>query len=389
MADFEYMRRMRHARPLALTLVTCILASPAWAHHKQTADVLGLTISGDTPLPRVPSQGPRTIALAVPAAGGRQIVTINPFYTPNLQTPLGAPGDNANPAIDFSGKRVVWDAAAMPGRQLIMHDRHTTGQLTTDPTGTATNPAADAVYVAFESTGDLAGTGNPGARQIFVRSKDGTFQQASMGVGTSRNPVVSAKRRVLAFESTSHPVSGADTGISQIWLGSVRGGSAAPVTGGAGPSRNPALSNDGLLLVFESTADLAGTGAETGVSQIFAYHARSQTYARITNDAGGCTLPSAGKIKRDWSIAFVCGGEPYFYMLRADQRYVVQTGGGVTQRVIPGLGVHFLVLSTTANLLGAGTTPGSQVYMINLFKRPAEPVPGVATWFPSRGVPPL
>ena len=66
---------------------------------------------------------------------------------------------------------------------------------TDDPTGTATNPAVDTtgLNVAFESTGDLAGTGNPGARQVFVRRPDGSIAQVSTGVGTSRNPVVSAK----------------------------------------------------------------------------------------------------------------------------------------------------------------------------------------------------
>jgi len=34
-------------------------------------------------------------------------------------------------------------------------------------------------------------------------------------------------------------------------------------------------------------------------------------------------------------------------------------------------------------------TPGSQVYLVNLFKRPAQPVPGQAAWFPTRGIPPL
>ena len=73
----------------------------------------------------------------------------------------------------------------------------------------------------------------------------------------------------------------------------------------------------------------------------------------------------------------------------ANQRYLVQTAGGVTQRVLGEMGIHFLILSTTANLLDGGVTPGRQVYMVNLFKRPAEPVPGQAVWFPTRGIPPL
>src|SRR5262249_33410217 len=68
---------------------------------------------------------------------------------------------------------------------------------------------------------------------------------------------------------------------------------------------------------------------------------------------------------------------------------LVQTAVGVTQRVLGEMGIPFLILSTTANLLDGGVTPGRQVYMVNLFKRPAEPVLGQATWFPTRGIPPL
>ena len=126
------------------------------------------------------------------------------------------------------------------------------------------------------------------------------------------------------------------------------------------------------IVAFESTADLAGTQVDTGVSQIFMYDTKSKTYARITNEPAGCTLPSS------------------FTMLRADQRYVVPASDGVTQRVITELGIHFLVVSTTADLLaGSGTTPGNQVYLVNLFKRPAVPVAGDIKWFPSQGLPPL
>jgi hypothetical protein len=43
----------------------------------------------------------------------------------------------------------------------------------------------------------------------------------------------------------------------------------------------------------------------------------------------------------------------------------------------------------TADMTGAGPSPGNLVYLVNLFKRPAVPVPGVASWFPLRGIPPL
>lgn len=382
---------MSRSSTRACALLAIAFAAPAWAHHRKMPEALALTTSGDTALPRVAAQGQKTLALLLQSGSGRQVVTISPFRNPSLQTPQGVAGDIANPSISYNGKRVVWDEATPAGRGLVLSERGVATPLIDDPTATATNPAVDttALNVAFESIGDLPGTGNPGARQVFVRRPDGSIAQMSTGVGTSRNPVVSAKKHRLAFESTSDPATGDDTGVSQIWLGDLLRGDAAPITSGAASSRNPALSDDGGLLVFESTADLAGNGADTGTSRIYAYDPKSLTFACITDDAGGCTAPGVSQVRRDWRIAFVCGGVPYFYMLRADERFLVQTGGGVTERVLGEMGIHFLVLSTTGNPLGGPVTSGKRVYILNLFKRPAQPVAGLATWFPTRGIPAL
>ena len=381
-----------------LSALALAIAAPAGAHHRQTPPILQFTASGDTPLPRASAQGPNTFTLSVQSGSQHQIVAISPFRNPSLQIPVGSPGNNATPAISFNGKRVAFATTddplhqGKPGNQLVLGatNNSTLTGLTQDGSGTSTNPVVDVagLRVAFESAGDLAGTGHPGILQVYVRQPDGTIEQASSGLGTSRNAVLSPQKNRLAFESTSDPISGADTGMSQIWLGDLISASATRITNGLGPSRNPALSDDGGLLAFESTADLAGTLGNTGVPQIFSYDPKSQTFAQITNDAGGCTLPGVSKVQRDWRITFVCGGEPYFYMLRADQRYHVQTGG-VTQRVLGEMGIHFLILSTTGDLLHGGTTPGRQVYMVNLFKHPADPVPGLAHWFPFRGISPL
>jgi hypothetical protein len=262
-----------------------------------------------------------------------------------------------------------------------------------DPTGTSENPSVDGVgyRIAFESTADLTGAGTPGIRQVFLRDRDGSIQQLSRGSGPARNPVLSPTRDLVLFESSSDPVNGANTGIPQIWFGDVDGGTRAPITAGAGPSTNPILSSDGRLVLFESMADLAGNQANTGIPQIFAYDTRTRTYARVTNEPSGCRLPSAHRVQRDYRIAYVCGGVPYLTMLRADQRYVVPTAGGTTQRVIAALGVHFVVVSTRADLVaGSGATPGNQVYLVNLYKRPALPAPGSpVTWFPFQGLSPL
>lgn len=359
--------------------------------------VAALTIGGDTALPRVAAPGKNTLSLALGNPGARTIVTIKPFKDFAAQLPVSAAGDNAEPAVSYTGQAVAWDTdddplgTSLPGRQVVLWRGGQLSAASSDPTGTSSNASVDAsgARVVYESNGDLAGTGNPGARQVFLRNVDGSVLQLSAGVGTSRNPVLSAKKGFVAFESTSHPGTGADTGVAQIWFG-VLGGPMAPLTAGAGPSRNPQMSDDSRLLTFESEADLAGAGAATGVPQIFIHDMKTRTYAQVTNDPQGCTLPGVAKVRRDWRIAFVCGGTPYFYMLRAEQLFEVQAAGGPTQRIIPELGIHFLALSTRANLLGSGATPGNQVYIVNVFKRPPLLIGSMpATWWPVRGINPL
>lgn len=390
------------SRPLGrLTVVLLATTSlSAEAVHRQTPPVVALTTAGDVALPRVPA-GLKTVALAVPAGGEHKIVTVSPWANPRepaLQTLIAGNGDHRNPVVSYSGRVVAFDTTSdlktvgLPGRQIVARTRNGVVTLSNDPSGTSANPAMDASgqQVVFESEGDLAGTGTPGIRQVYLRDADGTIRQLSTGLGTSGNAVISSRRGLVVFESTSDARTGADTGVSQVWLADSRTGSAYPITAGFGPSSNPAISNDGRLVVFESTADLAAdVPLDTGVYQIFAYDTRTATYAQVTDDPFGCRLPSAYKTTGDWRIAFVCGERPYFFMLRRDQRFVVQADSGATQRLIAQLGVHFVVISTRADLLNGGATPGKRVYLVNLFKRPAQPLPGAARWFPRRGIPPL
>jgi len=375
------------------------LAAPALAHHRQTPEVVALTVSGDTPLTRQAAQARSTVVLASPAPGGRQVERVSPWRhgLDKQQISVGLPGDHDNPTVSLAGGAVAFDGSdpllLYPGHQVTGATGKILYSASQDPSGTSANPSIDGkgARIAFESTGNLSGQNQTGARQIFVRDGDGSVRQLSRGLGASRNPVLSARHGLVTFESSSNPVSGAETGIAQIWFGDVETGPIEPITAGAGPSTNPSTSNDARLVVFESQADLAGMQANTATPQVYLYDRKSATYAQITQDPQGCHLPSAYKVERDWRIAYVCGGKPYFTMLRANQRFEVQANGGTTQRVLAGLGIHFVLLSTRADLVsGMGSTPGNQVYLVNLYKRPPIPAPGASvTWFPTQGIPPL
>src|SRR5439155_777316 len=85
-----------------------------------------------------------------------------------------------------------------------------------------------------------------------------------------------------------------------------------------------------------------------------------------------------------------CNGEAFYHELRADRRLRLPIQGGDTSRAVTGIGYYFLTVSTTANLLSSGTTSGHEIYLLNLFKRPADLVSGKnVVWFPARGLSPV
>jgi hypothetical protein len=393
---------------IALALVVLgALATSADAHHRQTPPIVAMT-SGESTLPRLRA-GWRRVALALDEA------QLDPdgYFTSPATIPDGhqvfrqewhrrtldqvsARGDNANPTIDASGFVLAWDTdcstgqcfGTQTGREIIQWV-FTQGfrQVTHDPTGTSVNPAhsGGGNALAFESLGDLAGTGNDGVRQIFLVTREGEIVQVSNGRGTSRNAALSWSAKVLAYESTND-ASGNDTGISQIWVGAL-GGTPQPVTDGAGPSQLPDVSPDGRYVVFESTAALADDGHDTGVSAIFYYSTREGTITQLTADPVGCTGPS---IDLTYRVGFVCHGEGFFDQITAHQRFQVPLADGETQQTVTDGGGHFIVVSTTANMTcpdcsGAGCavgtctsgvpTPDHRLYLLNLYKLGAIPVP--------------
>jgi hypothetical protein len=378
------MRAMQITRPQpSRTLVTLLLlglAGSAGAFHRATPPLVVLTTSGDTDLPRVPSQGRRLLALAA----GQEIVTLLPFQTQSEATPLGV---GVDPAVAFTGHVVAYTA---PDGQIALSKNGNPIGGVPDASGTSTNPSLDkrGETLVFESAGNLTNLLTPDVvNRVYVRYKDGTLALVSSGSGWSGSAMLAAKGGLVAFESTSDPVMGVDTGTKQVWVGRVTSLPAARITDGAGASVDPIVSDDSRVVAFVSTADLAGGGADTGVPQIFVYDTQTQTFAQLTNEGNGCGRPGIAKVGRDWRITFVCDGQAYYHMLRENQRYHVPTPDGSAQSIIPEMGVHFLTVSTTANLeAGSGTTAGHQIYLLNLFKAPVPSVAGSATWFPFQGI---
>ena len=404
---------------LAILAVLVGSATPARAHHRVTPPITPVTSSGDNFLPRARPDWRRFAIIIDPARLatdgylepaskfdrgtflGHSYMVRSDWFKKSLEVIIPG-GNGANPTISKSGDEIAWDADCVTqygcpsgetGRQVYFwRQGEGSTQLTHDPTGTSVNPfiAGRGNQIAFESQGDLAGTGTSGGSQIFLITAMVTgpvvVTQVTYGVGTSRNAVLSQSGRTMAFESTNDE-SGNDTGVSQIWL--VTPGTAAPITHGAVSSQSPSVSIDGRFVTFESTAALVGDRHDTGVNQIFVYDVQRGVLSQLTNEASGCSRPSVELDLSDWRVVFVCNGIGYFELLNANQRFQLPIPAGADTPEVTGLGPNFLWVSTTAALscprcdgqgcaegtcATSGTTPDHQLFVINKWKIPAIPV---------------
>lgn len=413
--------RSRLSFVLRATAVVSVLAGsagvpPAAAHHRQTPPVLAVTTTAsENLLPRLPSFG-NAVLLTLPQGADVAVVRLSllPFVRKQSAFRTLVPsGSNANPAVSASGATLAWDAGA-PGSRLVYVG--SLGARTIlpipDPTGTSANPALDGrgIFLAFESNGDLGATGNV-ARQIFFArlrgsAPSGHILQVSQGVGTSLNPSLDVRATVLAFQSTSDPTTGADTGISQVWtadmtacLGAPCGGSSSnnpilrAITAGHGGSSYPQVSDDGRFIAFESTSDLAHDGHDTGVPNIFVYDLRTGNFGQVTNDPAGCVKPAVRQVSaKIWHVMFVCSGKGFLDEIPLDQRVQMPIPVGDTSAVLPNFGLHFAMVSTTAQCQNCGAPNASfamstnathEIFLVNLFKLHGIPVPGKIGWFPA------
>jgi Tol biopolymer transport system component len=382
-----------HIRRASIALAFLLAASPVAAHHRQTPPVVAFSTMGDDELPRGVVTG-GTIALARARDDGHEVVR---FQAGNLTTtPVSAVGDCRHATVSGSGGVVAWDTdgdplrSGDPGRQVVLQSGSGLIQAAHDPTGTSGYPALNRTgrVLAFESAGDLADTGNAGAYQVFVRDQSGMLRQMSRGQGSSHDAALARGPLLVAFDSTSDPTTGVDTGIAQVWLAGSTAEPAAPITAGLAPSRRPALSPDGRLVAFESRAKLDGTGEDTGAAQIFVYDRITARFAQLTDDPRGCSGPSADFYLGDWRVVYACGGQAFYHQLLADQRFQIPIDAGDTSGALAVIGSHFVAVATTANLTGTGTTAGHRLFLWNLFRLPPRPVAGRATWFVAPPPPP-
>lgn len=201
-----------------------------------------------------------------------------------------ADNDSQQVTIDASGRYIAFESSANNlvsvattiNRQHIYRKDTLTGEVLlvssdasnqVEANTASSNPdiSSDGRYVVFESkaTNLDSSVSSPGNSQIFLKDlQSGTVQLVSRSSSNiahdgseAVNPAVSDDGQIIVFETDATNLSSiASGGFKQIYRKNLVDGSVEMVSrtasnvAGDGPSTNPAMSADGVHIVFESTA---------------------------------------------------------------------------------------------------------------------------------------
>jgi Tol biopolymer transport system component len=256
---------LRSSSTLALALALgWALAPSAWALHQETPGAVRVT-SGSSHYHSPGRSWDRFLAfssledlasLGALRQPGRQL------YAFNLLNYVCAQGDPTPTTLNTLCPR--------PPEPYIT-------QITNNP-GNPDNPSISGIttahqWIAFDADGTFNGNIGPASlhRQIFLKdTTTGELRQLTFAAEDSVRPTLSSGGGLVVFESAG-PLSGlpAPAGVSQLFIYDRDSRVLSRLTVGAAPSTNAMLSNDGGVIVFESSADLLGDGHDTGITQIF------------------------------------------------------------------------------------------------------------------------
>src|SRR5262245_34132413 len=315
-------------------------------------------------------------------------------------------GENTNPANTANGKTVVFESTGnisapvstrctqlLPAHRIMRaqfnngvwgYDELTGGLAPAD----CTEPTitAEGFRVAFQCAGDLRRTGSPGTN-IYLWRNDlvcdfqsqppcSKVQQITPpGNWVSGNAEFDLVGTKLVFNSNA-PIGGPSNGSQQIYLYQIVTNSPFPdpirLTNGVGDSTNPSLDVDGRLVVFQSTADLLGTGS-TG-SELFLLDRDTGILRQITDGDGDSTQPSMGGGGRYIIFlstgAFAGGGlgapQVMLYDLIDEALYQVTNSGSAGNPIATADTIFFF--DSDGDPLGLGLT-GRHVYALNVFRQ--------------------
>lgn len=196
--------------------------------------------------------------------------------------------------------------------------------------------AANGSWIVFDSNADLTGSNSDGSREIFRVAPGGSgLAQLTTGpAGTvSRAPRPDASGDWLVFESNADLDGGNPDGTYEVFRMRLDGTGLQRLTTDPLNSSGAAdISGDAGLVVFASTADLAGTNPEFN-AEIFSFESSSGTLRQLTSFAGGGS--GSPRISGNGQWVYFNSDAPVFEQDpdNPSDLYRVPAAGGPIQRV--------------------------------------------------------
>ncbi len=343
----------------ALVLLGLMVAAPAWALHRETPGAVQISSGVSHTHPSGRSWGNFfTFASSQDLAGTGnttpQIFVFNLAYydcaqgttegttpcpapgTPYIRQVTSGPGAPANPTIgdiasgnqdqwiafdalgsfDFGGALAPLSGAAATKRQIFMRNLRTNEvrRVTASADGDSVRPSANVLagVVVFESTASLlGGLQNPaGVSQVYVYERAGgiirrlSVAAGGQAAGPSTRPVANQDGKRIAFESTADLLgNGANTGVSQIYYVDYdkvnHTGTLYRLTNGNGPSRNAYIAENSPVVVFDSAAtnlpgSTGGAGRRVVLANVSTPANAAATLTELTPPSiyGDCSFPT-------------------------------------------------------------------------------------------------
>lgn len=284
-------RRLRFLLlPLVLSLLTLLLVATPVAADIQVLETQRVTAAGDQPdgnslYPTMSADGE---TIVYQSSATNQLV-LGHFF-----------------AGDTNGVNDIFSYDVTSGAI----NRVSVGSGGNEANGHSTKPSisGDGGLIAYQSSASnlVIGDSN-GADDIFAYdvasglttrvSVNSAGYQAS---GGSSMPAVSGDGGTIAFVSgASNLVTGDSNGLSDVFIHDVTSGMTTRVSVSSigeqsnGSSSAPAISDDGHLVVFESTASNLVVGDSNGVSDVFVHNTTTGITVRVSVDSSGEQATSA------------------------------------------------------------------------------------------------
>lgn len=260
-----------------------------------------------------------------------------------------ADGDSTNPCLSGDGRYVAFESIASNlvaddtngVQDVFVHDLATgvtervsvpAGGGEPDRASREARLSGDGRYVVFTSSATNLVPGDVNGRDdVFLYDRlAGALELVSVstggaqGNGLSARPFITPDGRFVAFHSDAGNLVAGDTNarrdvfLRDRLLGTTERVSLGAAGQGNGPSQEPALSADGLLVAFSSTAGNLVTGDTNGQSDVFVRDRLLSTTecASVTSAgalgagaSGSCSLSADGRYVAFSSLAVLTAGD--------------------------------------------------------------------------------